>query len=758
MYTERNRKNQKFNPKHESVTLKSFSVFTSENKEDEIGDQLHEAIRANVSPTDYPNTPTLTFRVWILGVFLSILLSFVNHFFFFRQNPINLGFSVDILLTFIFGKLMERLPQKRVRILGIRKFTFNLNPGKFSGKEHALLCVFVGAGSSVAYSIEVVAMQDLYYNAKSTFLFSFLLIFSTQLIGYSIAGIAKSVLVQPTIMVWPDNLIRCSMFRALHEKAEKTIISLNNIQSPRIYFSSGISSRKKSRFSFFAVVSLLAFLYHILPGFLFQLLSSISILCFIFPNNTLAQQLGSGTNGLGIGSFSLDWSVIASYLGSPLATPFWAAANIFAGFVLFVWILVPVAYHLNWFDAQKFPIYSSFLFDSSGNIYDILRVTNNNGTLFNEAGYNSYSPIRLSFLFALNYGLAFAIISSAVVHIALNYWPELSQIFSRRFHLSHNDIHGMIMQRYKQIPNSYFLALFAITAGSGIAACNQTQINLPWWGFLTSIVIPSVLLIPFGMVAAVSNVSLGVNVVSEFIAGMVFPGLPIANIVFKSFSNATIFQALELIVSLKLGHYMKIPPIQVFTVQIVGSLISSIVSLTTTKHLFSAIPNICKPSAHPWTCPGTNIFYSASVIWGLIGPQRMFGPNSMYNILLWGLLVGAMLPFVPWILSKIFKNNIAIRYINIPIILTACSVLPPAYTSEFTSWFILAFIFNFLIYKYRRRWWLKYNYIFSASLITGTALSAVFLFYVFQIRGISIDWWGNNKDFHCPLVSNTALH
>ena len=41
---------------------------------------------------------------------------------------------------------------------------------------------------------------------------------------------------------------------------------------------------------------------------------------------------------------TFDWSQIA-YIGSPLATPWWAEANIAVGFVFFFWILVPVLYY-----------------------------------------------------------------------------------------------------------------------------------------------------------------------------------------------------------------------------------------------------------------------------------------------------------------------------------------------------------------------------------------------------------------------------
>ena len=39
---------------------------------------------------------------------------------------------------------------------------------------------------------------------------------STQLIGFSICGIFKRILVTPVSMIWPDNLAYCALFNTLH--------------------------------------------------------------------------------------------------------------------------------------------------------------------------------------------------------------------------------------------------------------------------------------------------------------------------------------------------------------------------------------------------------------------------------------------------------------------------------------------------------------------------------------------------------------
>jgi hypothetical protein len=43
-----------------------------------------------------------------------------------------------------------------------------------------------------------------------------LLVMSTQLIGFSICGICKRILVAPASMIWPWNLSYCTLFNTLH--------------------------------------------------------------------------------------------------------------------------------------------------------------------------------------------------------------------------------------------------------------------------------------------------------------------------------------------------------------------------------------------------------------------------------------------------------------------------------------------------------------------------------------------------------------
>lgn len=188
--------------------------------------------------------------------------------------------------------------------------------------------------------------------------------------------------------------------RALHEKDKREKGGLTRLQ-------------------FFLTVFVSSFAYYVLPGYLFPSLSAISFVCWIWKSSVTAQQIGSGQNGLGIGSFGLDWSTVAGFLGSPLAVPFFAIANTLGGYFLVMYIIVPIAYWTNAYDAKKFPIYSSHTFDSNGQTYNISRILNQKNFDIDLDAYNDYSRLHLSVLFAFVYGLSFAALMATISHVAL---------------------------------------------------------------------------------------------------------------------------------------------------------------------------------------------------------------------------------------------------------------------------------------------------------------------------------------------------
>lgn len=189
--------------------------------------------------------------------------------------------------------------------------------------------------------------------------------------------------------------------------------------------------------------------------------------------------------------------------------------------------------------------------------------------------------------------------------------------------------------------------------------------------------------------------------------------------------------------------------------QLVGTLVAGTVNLAVSWWMLENIENLCDIEGlhpeSPWTCPKFKVTFDASVIWGLIGPQRLFGPGGLYRNLVWLFLIGALLPVPVWIMSKIFPEKKWIALINIPVISYGFAGMPPATPTNIASWLVTGFIFNYFVFKYRKHWWQKYNYVLSAALDAGTAFMGVLLFFALQNEGVDLKWWGAKPD-HCPLA------
>jgi hypothetical protein len=140
------------------------------------------------------------------------------------------------------------------------------------------------------------------------------------------------------------------------------------------------------------------------------------------------------------------------------------------------------------------------------------------------------------------------------------------------------------------------------------------------------------------------------------------------------------------------------------------------------------IPDICSSDqSSSFTCPNGRTVFSSSVIWGLIGPDRLYSVGKRYSSLLHFFWIGALTPVVTWYAykktgKKIFKD------INWPLFFVGTYNVPPA-TGKFgvlcvcrrreililctginyTSWALVNWIFNGYIKKNFFAWWTKYN-------------------------------------------------
>jgi OPT family small oligopeptide transporter len=419
-------------------------------------------VRSAVANTDDFDMPVSTLRTWVIGIAFAIILPGLNQFFFFRFPYVQISGIAGQLMTFPVGRAAAAfLPNWT--IFGVR-----LNPGPFTVKEHVLITIMATVGIGSAYATDIVAVQRVYYNQVYNFSYQWFVVMSTQLIGYSIGGIARRFLVQPPSMIWPINLVNCALFNTLHQQQYAGIGNYGGI----------------NREMFFLYVFLGSFFWYFFPGYIFQGLSYFSWVTWIRPENATIGALFGYVHGMGMSLITFDWSQIA-YIGSPLATPWWAAANVFAGFIFFFWILTPALYFTNTWFAAYMPISSRISYDNMLQTYNVTRILTPEST-FDAAAYHSYSPLFLSTTFALAYGLSFASITATLMHTFL-YFRKQIWVQSRRSIHEQPDIHARLMSRYPQVPEWWYLMIFLSMFTIGIISIEVWPTEMPVWAFVLAL-------------------------------------------------------------------------------------------------------------------------------------------------------------------------------------------------------------------------------------------------------------------------------
>ena len=146
-----------------------------------------------------------------------------------------------------------------------------------------------------------------------------------------------------------------------------------------------------------------------------------------------------------------------------------------------------------------------------------------------------------------------------------------------------------------------------------------------------------------------------------------------------------------------------------FWCQVLATAVAGTVQLGVQSWVFSNIDGICSPHQKDgFSCPSTTVFGTASIIWGVIGPARQFSAGQIYNGLLWFFLIGAAVPVISYFAQRRYPTSF-LQYLNWPVIFTGTGLIPPATPSNYVTWCVVGFIFNFIVRRRNFSWWTKYN-------------------------------------------------
>ncbi|KAK0649961.1 OPT oligopeptide transporter [Cercophora newfieldiana] len=720
----------------------------------------YSEVRAVVENTDDPSMPCSTVRAWTIGLFFSFFLAFVNQLFSIRLPVISIEANVAQLLAFPIGKAWEKwMPNYEFSMFGHKH---NLNPGPFNKKEHMLIAIMANTAKSLPYTQYIVWTQVLpqFFNQQyaKSFGYQFLIAMSTNFIGYGLAGLTRRFIVYPTYCVWPASLVTIALNSALHkDDAHNTAV-----RGPfnRTY---GLT-----RYKFFLWAFGAMFIYFWFPNYLFEVLTFFSWMTWISPNNLNLEILTGFKNGLGLFNPwpTFDWNVMLYDGLDPLMVPAFSTINRALGMFMFGFVILGVWYTNTW-NTGYLPINTNKVWDHYGNRYNVSRAINEKG-MYDHEKYMNYSAAYLGAANAIVYGAFFAIYAAAVTHVFLFHRYEISVGFKNMWasirrkkqeNKEYKDVHNRLMSVYPEVSEWWYLATLLVAAGFGFAGVTA------WPTYTTAGVVPYgvllaiVFVIPIGVIKAMTGVEVTLNVLAEFIGGMWVEGNALAMNFFKSFGYVTCAHAVQFANDLKIAHYIKIPPWHCFAAQMVATLVSTIVCTGVISFQVN-IPGVCTDKAPMrFLCPGPTTFFTASVLWGTIGPLKVFGHTGQYKELLLGFPAGIIVTVIVYFLMKKFPKNQYIRQFH-PVAFWYGALNWAPYSFSY-AWPSVPIAWLSWVYVRKRylAFWSKYNFVLSAAFSSGIAIAGLIMLFSVQWAGIEVKWWGNTQaavgceDTACTLMT-----
>jgi hypothetical protein len=158
----------------------------------------------------------------------------------------------------------------------------------------------------------------------------------------------------------------------------------------------------------------------------------------------------------------------------------------------------------------------------------------------------------------------------------------------------------------------------------------------------------------------------------------------------------------------------------------------------------NSIPNVCTRDApNNMSCPGINTFFTASVLWGTIGPKKVFGAGGQYTALLVGWPIGVAVPLAFWFIQRRFPKQKWMRQIHPVLLLNGALVWAPYNI----SWVLPSVWVGWLSWIWCKNrylaFWSKYNFVLSAAFATAISISATVIFFTLEWNNVDINWVGN---------------
>jgi OPT family oligopeptide transporter len=685
----------------------------------------HDIAIKVLSTHDDPELPCLTFRMLFLGLGFSAFGAVLAQLYYFKPQTINVSQSFLVIVVYFIGKAWEVLLPSR----GIFRY---LNPGPFNIKEHSAAIIMCSTAAGSATAIQVISVQELFYDNEMNGGIAIFTLLASQLIGYGFAGLLIETTVFPSITYWPKTVVTASIFQAFH-------------------FNGGLS-RKRARL--FWIVFAGIFCWEIFPQWIFPLLTGISIFCLVDHTSPVMRNIFGGASnneGMGLLSWCFDWNLIGS---GCLYYPLWTQLNMDIGIIL-TYVLMSAVYYGNVWHAKDFPFMSQAIFNSTGGEYNQTLILTNNR--FDPDKYAAVGPAWFSATNALGLITNNLAMGATTVHVFLFYWAELQPFFramnpwNKTSTITHDE-HYEKMKIYKPIPRWWFVATLLVAFAMAQATDYTGHSDFSWWMLIVILILSLFFTTVYAVTSAIlgfAEFNGGINGFYQMLASYMAPGDPIANMYAALYGSQPTVQGINLLGDLKLGQYTKVPPRVNFLVQIlgciVGALLNYVIMLSVISQQRPALLSIS--GTRLWSGQNAQGYNSNAIAWGALGPE-MFGAGKPYYMVPVALAVGCFLPIPGYILHRLYPKVSLFRNFNTGIIIQYSCYLSVGINTSVNPSMVLGVFSQWFLRRRFPKWFAKYNFIVAGALDGGTqVISFILNLAVFGAVGTAHEfpqWWGND--------------
>jgi len=202
---------------------------------------------------------------------------------------------------------------------------------------------------------------------------------------------------------------------------------------------------------------------------------------------------------------------------------------------------------------------------------------------------------------------------------------------------------------------------------------------------------------------------------------------------FELYSSTALGQAASMLQDLKLGQYAKLPPRATFSVQMAGTVVGALLNYVIMQTVVNNERTILlsNEGSRVWSGQQVQSYNANAILWGALG-KEVYGPTGPYFIVPLCIIIGLVLPVLPWLLWK--KTNWGwLKLVNTAVLASNIGDLAGGTNGYICTIMVIGMTSHFYIRKYRAGWFRKYNYLLGAAVDGG---SQVFVFVLsFALAG-----------------------